>query len=216
MKRRTFVQTGIAGALGLTLQPAALPTLLHKEDIHSWLRQFSVSMKSRRILATRVLSDNDLQMTQSLDAYFAKRYFHRESNAVHIIANSDYSYFFYPVFQRHAVAGLCDVLVPVFMQQQGRSWQHIGTFTGFQVESLAHTINLLKNEDLDLNALLLPIASGITEGPVFSYKSSLGRVSFSSIIRGNAHTTLRIYSGDTLLLDDTYVSKHCLRSEAGA
>lgn len=211
MKRRTFVQTGVAGALGLALQPAGLRFLTpHQLGIHSWLSQFSKSMQSRSIRASRVLSDTELQMTESLDAYFSKRYFQRESNQLQLIAKMDLSHFFYPVFLRHASAGLCDILVPVFIKKNSDNWQHIGTFTGFQVEALARAVVLLKGTDLE--ALLLPVERGVTEGPVYSYKTRAGSVSISTVVKGNGNTTMQVYSDGQLVLEENFSSAHCLNS----
>lgn len=211
MKRRTFVQTGVAGALGLALQPAGLRFLTpNQQGIHSWLNQFAESMQSRPIRASRVLSNTELQMTESLDAYFSKRYFQRESSRLYLVANTDFSQFFYPVFLRHASAGLCDILVPVFIKKDDDTWRHIGTFTGFQVEALARAAAMLKGADL--KALLMPIEPGVTEGPVYSYKTRTGSVSISTVVKGKGTTSMQVYSGGQLVLEENFGSDHCLNS----
>ncbi len=211
MKRRTFVQTGVAGALGLALQPAGLHFLTpNQDDVQSWLLQFSKSIKSRPVWGVRVLSDTDLQMTESLDSYFSKRFFQRESKQVYLVANTELSYFFYPVFLRHASARLCDILLPVFMRQSEGAWRHIGTFTGFQVEALARAAAILK--DREIGPLLLPVAPGVTEGPVYSYKTRTGSVSISTVVKEKGSTSMRIYSDGQLLLEENFGSAHCLNS----
>jgi len=129
---------------------------------------------------------------------------------VNLIANTEVSYFFYPVYLRHASAGVCDVLLPFFKRQGDNTWRHIGTFTGFQVEALARAVELLK--DSDVASLLLPVAAGRTEGPVYSYKSSAGSVAISTIVKEKGNTTLRVYKGDQLVLEESFESAHCLNS----
>ena len=214
MKRRTFVQSGVATAFGLALHPSISPlSILEQHNVHAWLRQFSVLTQSRRLSALRIASSGDLQQMDALDTYFAKRLFHRESNAVHMVSNADISHLFYPVYLRRATAGLCDILLPVFTKQADQPWQHIGTFTGFQVEALVHAAARLKDQAVVLEGLLLPVCAGTTEGVFFNYKSQSGGVSISTTVKEQATTTIRVYQGNTLLLEDTYVSKHCLKSE---
>jgi len=216
MKRRTFVQSGVASALGLALQPTFLPlNITDKQDIHSWLRQFSKSIQSRHFWAQRIVSGPDLQKMNALNQYFAQRFFHRENSSVYMIDNTDVSHLFYPVYLRHAQAGVCDVLLPVFTRRSNQSWQYTGTFNGFQLEALAHTAARLKEQAAYMGALLLPVSPGKTEGPVFTYTSALGSVSISTIVREEATTTVRVFQGNNLLLEDSFVSRHCLKGSRG-
>lgn len=128
-----------------------------------------------------------------------------------MIANTDISHLFYPVYLRHAQAGLCDVLLPVFIRQADQSWQHTGTFNSFQVEALVYAANRLKEQVASMGALLLPVSPGKTDGATFSYSSALGRVSISTIVQSEATTTVRVYQGDMVLLESSFVSQHCLK-----
>lgn len=211
MKRRSFVQTGVAGAVGLALQPAGLRFLSPGQDhIQTWLNQFSKSLNCRRIWGPRLLSDTDLRMMESLDSYFSKRYFQRESKQVFVIENSAFSYLFYPVYLRNSSAGLCDILLPVFIRSSDKSWHHIGTFTGFQVEALAKAAGLLNGQEIA--SLLLPTAAGTTDGPVYTYKTRAGSVSISTVVKEKGNTDLRIYKAGELLLEERFPSAHCLNS----
>ncbi len=211
MKRRTFVQSGVVSAFGLALQPSVSPlSILEEHNIHAWLRQFSTLTQSRRFSVLRIASSSDVQQMDVLDTYFAKRFFHRENNSVQVISNTEISHLFYPVYLRRATAGLCDILLPVFTRRADQPWQHTGTFTGFQVEALVRAAARLKEQVNTLEGLLLPVYPATTDGAFFSYKSQLGSVSISTTVKEKATTTIRIYRENALLLEETYVSKHCL------
>lgn len=212
MERRTFVQTGVAGALGLSLRPAGLSLLApDHNNVHAWLRQFSDSLQSKRIRGTRVLSDSDLRMMESIDQDFAQQHFHREDAQVYLASNNEFSYLYYPVFLRRKSAGLCDLLVSVFTKKEGDNWRKMATFSGFQIEALARAASLLEGQDA--RALLLPVGGFAAEGAVHSYRTEKGSVAISTVLKGSSTTSIQVHKEGKLVVEETFSSQHRLTSD---
>ncbi len=215
MERRTFVQTGVAGALGFVFQPNVSPLLSPvRNDIHLWFNQFCKLIQARRYWSPRVLTSDDLHAKEALDAYFSQRFFQRESNSIYVHSGAKSSYFFYPVYLRHAQVGITDVLLPVFMRQQNQSWQRIGTFTGFQIEAMARAAVALHEQGLNVADLLLPVSVGKPDGAAFQYETRMGSVSISTLVQQKASTSIRVQQDDGKpVLEMSFQSQHCLYAE---
>ncbi|HNE28239.1 MAG: hypothetical protein U0U46_18335 [Saprospiraceae bacterium] len=207
MIRRSFLQTGALGLLGLSLPSGVSAAIFQPApNATNWFGQLvSLVGACRRtpfLMHPRALR-NQIHQTNTLLA--ATGFNSRDSSLFFYPDQTDFC--FYPLLLHRASAGLVDLLMPVLGQNADGSWRQIAVLTSYQMEALVRASAALAAYDAPMAEFLLP--AGPLAGA--SIPTKRGRVEIETCLEnGTAITRISVEERGNVIFSDKFVSEHCL------
>lgn len=207
MIRRSFLQTGSLGLLGLTL-PASVSAAISQRatGVANWFQQLATFSGAFRRTAFWGHPPALQQQIHRINAQLAVNGFVSRDASLFFYPDQP-AFCFYPLVLRRASAGLTDWAVPVLRQNPDGSWQQVVVLSGYQLEALARASAALADQEATINELLLPAGSPVGA----SIPTRRGCVVIETRIQqGSVITSISVQDKGIVVYSDQFVSEHCL------
>jgi hypothetical protein len=186
--------------------PLAKLAAANSLQLTNWPAQFAQQCKASRIKRSALPTALQQLVTAAIDR-------HRQDgldlpdDSAYLSTLDNAQFCFFPMIQRHALAGMTEYRVPVFFSKDGTDWHQSATLNGFNLEALCRS-------GLSAEALLPTGITQLHKEIVFStlQGSVLAKTQLSD---NTAQTKIQVHQGKSLIFEAQFISKHSLNTTPG-
>lgn len=213
MERRNFIQRSAIGIVGYNLMGAGKNAshLFQTAAVHQWLHQLVSATSAKKRSGLFLPSELELAVVQ-INKPYSKLGFTGAVSAFYFYGDHE-DYCFYPLENNHS-SGMTELVMPVLHKEKNGDWNQIATVNGYQLEALAHASIALKDVDIPLQALLLPVVKS-NDGKYFqTFATDQGAITIQTRVYADKdpESSIELLAQNEILYSETYGSKHCLTS----